>query len=177
LEKYISLNQCKASNPLPPVIGSSAFARRLSGLDLCGFSVPYLNGLTSSLSRLADLNNEDGNIPRGRWIYVVVGRTDFKVNIVAYPQTKSLCVQLVIFGNNSIADLRKLKDLYAAEVRATLSSDIQWVENEAGEEQYIKYYIKNTNPMDKSDWANQHQELLNWVQKLVNYFKDKVREL
>ena len=43
--------------------------------DLLLLYILYLNGLTSSLSRLADLVNEDGNIPRGRWIYVVVGFT------------------------------------------------------------------------------------------------------
>lgn len=45
----------------------------LLAIDLLILYILYLAGLTSSLSRLADLTREDGQIPRGRWIYVFVG--------------------------------------------------------------------------------------------------------
>ena len=44
-------------------------------LDLVLLYILYLAGLTSSLSRLADLTRDDGTVPRQRWIYVLVGLT------------------------------------------------------------------------------------------------------
>ncbi len=43
--------------------------------DLVLLCIMYLAGLTSSLSRMAELVHEDGRIPRGRWIYVFAGVT------------------------------------------------------------------------------------------------------
>jgi xanthine/uracil/vitamin C permease (AzgA family) len=53
------------------VIGSSNSP--LLTCDLIFLYVLYLSGIKTSLSNLADLTRDNGEIPRGRWIFIISG--------------------------------------------------------------------------------------------------------
>lgn len=54
-------------------VGFSSKQTRFLTFDLIFLYILYLSGITTSLSNLAGLTRENGEIPRGRWIYIISG--------------------------------------------------------------------------------------------------------
>lgn len=63
----------KPSFHLTGTKGFSSKDSRFLTFDLTFLYILYLSGITTSLSNLADLTRENGEIPRGRWIYIITG--------------------------------------------------------------------------------------------------------
>lgn len=111
------------------------------------------------------------------WTNIAIGRTDFKVCAIANTRDKWLCIQLVVSGNKALENFKRLKELYEEQSKIELSTQIEWTEKEGGKEHHVNYFILNTDPFDKKDWARQHTLLKEWVEKFILFFRDKIKEL
>ncbi|MBL7935835.1 MAG: DUF4268 domain-containing protein [Bacteroidia bacterium] len=111
------------------------------------------------------------------WTNITIGKSDFRLALVANTQKKWICVQLNCLGKNALTDFRKLKAKYEQDVSENLSNEIEWKENEGKQEHHINIVFPDKNPFDKSDWNNQHKLLSDWTEKFYNYFKDKLKNL
>lgn len=110
------------------------------------------------------------------WTNIAIGRSDFKLCAVANTRDKCLCVQLVVYGANALEHFKKLRELYEEESKKSISNNIAWVEKD-GKEHHVNYFILNADPTNKQDWKNQHQQLNEWLERFMNFFKDKVKGL
>lgn len=108
------------------------------------------------------------------WTYISIGRADFKISVISNTQKQFIGVQLLCLGENALNNFRTLKEKYAQDVKLNLSEDISWDEKEGKKEHHINYIIQKINPLNQSDWGNQHKLLCEWVEKFYQYFKDKI---
>jgi predicted ATP-dependent endonuclease of OLD family len=108
------------------------------------------------------------------WMYISIGRSDFKISVISNTQKQFLAVQLLCLGSNALKNFRTLKEKYEQDAKLELSQEISWDEKEGKKEHHINYIIHNKNPLNQSDWENQHSLLCSWVEKFYQYFKDKI---
>lgn len=111
------------------------------------------------------------------WSNISIGKSDFRIALIANTQKKWICVQLNCLGKNALADFRKLKAKYEQDASINLSAELEWKENEGKQEHHINLVFADKNPFDKADWNNQHKLLTDWTEKFYNYFKDKLKNL
>lgn len=108
------------------------------------------------------------------WTYISIGKSDFKICLIANTQQKYICVQLLCRGENALINFRKLKSKYELDTRSNLSNEIEWKENAGKKEHHINLVFLSNNPFDKENWINQFKLLSEWSEKFYNYFKDKL---
>lgn len=111
------------------------------------------------------------------WTNITIGKSDFRLALIANTQKKWICVQLNCLGKNALTDFRKLKAQYEQDASVNLSNKLEWKENEGKQEHHINLVFTDKNPFDKADWTNQHKLLTEWTEKFYNYFKDKLKNL
>lgn len=111
------------------------------------------------------------------WTNITIGKSNFRLALLANTQKKWIGVQLICLGKNSLNDFNKLKTKYIKDANINLSNNLEWKENEQKQEHHINLIFADKNPFDKSDWNNQHLLLSEWTEKFYNYFKDKVKNI
>lgn len=110
------------------------------------------------------------------WTNISIGRSDFKICALANTRDKWIGVQLVVYGNSSLENFRKLRDSYEADSKANLNPSVEWMEKE-GKEHHINYIFPNNDPIDKGSWEHQHKLLKDWIERFSIYFKEKVKSI
>lgn len=108
------------------------------------------------------------------WTYISIGKSDFKISLLANTQEKFLCVQLICRGKNSLNNYKNLKLKYEKDASDRLTPDLIWEEKKGKNEHHVNYVIPNTNPFDRVSWNKQHKLLATWGEKFYNYFKYKI---
>jgi Domain of unknown function (DUF4268) len=109
------------------------------------------------------------------WTNIAVGKTDYKICAIANSRDKWIGVQLVVYGKEALNNFNALRQKYEENSKIELANDLDWAEKDGGKEHHVNYIIPERNPMDKNDWAEQHQELTEWIEKFHKYFSEKVR--
>lgn len=109
------------------------------------------------------------------WTNISIGKSDYKICALANSRDKWIGVQLVVTGNNSLENFKRLKDKYQLNSETELSNNIIWAEKEGGKEHHVNLIFENNNPLDKTLMKEQHELLTEWIEKFYRYFKDKVR--
>jgi Fe-S cluster assembly ATPase SufC len=108
------------------------------------------------------------------WTYISIGKADFKISVISNTQKQLIAVQLLCLGNNALSNFRRLREKYEEGIKLDLSPEISWEEKEGKKEHHINLVFEGNNPLNNSDWGNQHKLLCEWIEKFYQYFKDKV---
>ena len=111
------------------------------------------------------------------WTNIAIGKSDFRIALLANTQKKCIGIQLICLGENALNYFNKLKSKYEQDTILNLSNNLEWKENEGKQEHHINLVFQDKNPFDKSDWNNQHKLLSDWAEKFYNYFKDKIKDI
>lgn len=111
------------------------------------------------------------------WTNITIGKSDFRLALIANTQKKWICVQLLCLGNDALKNFKQLKANYEQDAILNLSNNLEWKENEGKQEHHINLVFADKNPFDKTDWNNQHQLLSDWTEKFYIYFKDKLKNI
>ncbi|MCB0495859.1 MAG: DUF4268 domain-containing protein [Cyclobacteriaceae bacterium] len=109
------------------------------------------------------------------WTNISIGKSDYKLCALANSRDRWIGIQLVVSGNNSLENFRRLRENYQPDSENKLSEKIEWVEKEGGKEHHVNLIFDNNNPLDKNLMKEQHQLLTEWIEKFYRYFKDKVK--
>lgn len=110
------------------------------------------------------------------WTNISIGKSNYKLCAIANSRDKWIAVQLVVYGNDSLDNFRKLRENYESDSLEDLSSKIEWLEKNGGKEHHVNLIFKNHNPLSKSGMNEQHKILSEWIEKFHNYFIYKVKE-
>lgn len=108
------------------------------------------------------------------WTNISIGKSDFRLVLIANTQKKSISVFLVCLGKNSFSNFHNLRVNYREDSRIKLNSNLMWYENTGKKEHHIFLTFSDYDPFNKEDWQNQHQILTEWTEKFYIYFKDKL---
>lgn len=66
---------------------------------------------------------------------------------------------------------------YEEDSKINLDPRIEWREKPNGKEHHVIVLLEGHDPLDRSKWKEQHEQLLDLVERFVDYFKDRVKEV
>jgi ABC-type multidrug transport system ATPase subunit len=110
------------------------------------------------------------------WTYISIGYTDFKLKLSRIIDEKTLLVQLVCRGANSLSNFNALKQKYKNESISKISPDIKWEENEGKKEHHVSLVLTAQDPFAREVWPAQFKLLSESAAKFIDFFKNKVKE-
>ena len=110
------------------------------------------------------------------WTNISIGKSNYKICVIANSRDKWIAVQLVIYGVNSLENFRRLREKFELDSLTQLSNDLEWVEKDGGKEHHVNLIFNNHNPLEKSLMNEQHKILSEWIDKFHNYFREKVKQ-
>ncbi len=93
------------------------------------------------------------------WTNISIGKSDYKLCALANSRDKWIGVQLVVTGNNSLENFKRLKDKYQLNSETELSNNIIWAEKEGRKEHNVNLIFENNNPLNKTLMKEQHDIL------------------
>lgn len=111
------------------------------------------------------------------WTNVSIGRSYFYLSVFANTRDQKIGVILIITGPNSLQNFRKLREKYEQDSKKILDINVMWDEKEGGKEHHVSIRYENMDPFNKKDWKRQDGILADTIEKFINYFKDKIKEI
>lgn len=103
-----------------------------------------------------------------------VGRSGFRIHTWASKEEKYVCVGLTVEGTHGRSHFDRLK-MSKTEIERKISPELEWQENP--KQNYIRFYLRNTDLEDTEDWKRQHQWLCEQLETFHKVFVPRVEAL
>jgi len=110
------------------------------------------------------------------WATFAIGRSDFVLTAVMSTRDNMIRVAFEINTLPPNKDFNILKKRYEVQSYQEFDGELVWDELPKRRMSYI-YLKKAANVADKSDWENQHQWILEKLEKLDKFFRPKIKVL
>ncbi|MBX7141821.1 MAG: DUF4268 domain-containing protein [Chitinophagales bacterium] len=111
------------------------------------------------------------------WYAVSIGRSGFHLSGSVNSQKNLITVQLVMMSNTAKTSYQKLYSLYYEDSMKVLGDSLLWDELPDAKSTSTVYQSIPADLFDKSSWKNQHQWMLETLERFHKYFRDKVRNI
>jgi hypothetical protein len=110
------------------------------------------------------------------WTNYAIGRSNFHMAAVHSVRDKFIRVEFLINGNDSKEKFDELKEKYEDDSYAKIDADLKWDKLEDRKVSWV-YLQKEADVNNKSDWKNQFQWILNNLEKMDNFFRQKIKTI
>ena len=155
-------------------------ARTTDGTELSERSIlrrEYWTGLHERLNAAGEAVHGNRTPGRRSWMAYSVGRSGFSIVAAINMRDKFIRVELYIKGEDAE---EYLDSLYAEkdEIERELGYELEWGDQQpSSRDCRVSNYLRNTDPRNKSDWARQHEWLVEHLNKMHQAFTQRVRDL
>lgn len=101
------------------------------------------------------------------------GSGERRMRLFANARDKRIGLIYILRGNNASAIYQSLEQKYKEESIAIFGSTLEWDFIPGRNKQNIKLRLNENDPLNKSEWPNQHQQLIELTEKMFWYFLEK----
>ena len=108
------------------------------------------------------------------WMGFKVGRSGFQIHTWASRDERYISVGLTVEGTHGRSHFDRLK-MSKTEIEREISPELEWQENP--KQNYIRFYLRNTDLEDTEDWKRQHQWLCEQLETFHKVFVPRVEAL
>lgn len=105
-----------------------------------------------------------------------VGKTDFWMSAIHSVSQDFIRVEMTINKADSKSVFNLLKTKYEDLSKEQIHKDVVWFENPEKRASLV-YLRKEVNVSDRSLWQDQHQWLLEYIEKFDKFFRPKIKEI
>lgn len=110
------------------------------------------------------------------WMNFSIGRSDFWMYAFVDTQKHRIGVRLGIGGQDKHAHFHLLFDQKEA-IENEMGEELVWNEFPDKKTSYISIYRKNVNPKIRSEWEEQHKDMLDSLERFHKVFAERIKSL
>ena len=128
------------------------------------------------------LEQRDGIIkhikPESRYyLYVNIGGdSQFRLDAAASVRKKWIYIALTLRGSNAKPHFHLL-EREKADIEKEIGLELGWEIDHKRKQNYIRFFLYNTDPEDRGDWNRQHRWLCDQLETFYKVFLRRVKEL
>ena len=148
-----------------------------------------LGGLTASkrlyleywiaLRKLLEERNsviKSAQCPSENWFAFGIGNSQFRLDAGTSATKKWIYVSLTLRGSNAKPHFHLL-ERDRVDIEEEIGAELEWDEKEGRKQNYIRFFLYDTDPEDHGDWNRQHRWLCDQLETFYKVFSQRVKEL
>jgi hypothetical protein len=135
----------------------------------------YWTGLRNLLEQRNGVIKPIKPWPRN-WLGFGIGRSKFRLDASASVRDKWICVSLTLRGPDAKPHFHLLEG-DRTDIEEEIGAELEWDEKEGRKQNYIRFFLYDTDPEDHGDWNRQHRWLCDQLETFYKVFSQRVKEL
>ena len=110
------------------------------------------------------------------WLAVGIGDSQFRLDAGASVREKWIYIALTLRDSNAKPHFHLLKR-EKADIEKEIGLELEWDIDHKRKQNYIRFFLYNTDPEDRGDWDRQHRWLCDQLETFYKVFSRRVKEL
>ena len=138
----------------------------------------YLEYWTALRKLLEERNSaiRSAQCPSENWFAFGIGNSQFRLDAGVSVTKKWIYVSLTLRGSNAKPHFHLL-ERKKADIEKRIGVELEWDQKHERRQNYIRFFLYDTDPEDRGDWDRQHRWLCDQLEKFHRVFAPQVKTL